>query len=162
MNQENSSSVPHWAQRVDDFGKHRWNREKHFRHKRGDYIGAIIGNLIWLYIVNHLMDWNLQFITPHFPVVLWALNMNIFFQIAGNFLMLVLDIRFVKYLTRIILEAVSFLTLIILYYIYPFDFSVLHGWHFLVWLVPIALIIGMVVSAMKVISNIWKLIFWRN
>jgi hypothetical protein len=162
MNHEKHSNVPHWAKRADDYGKQRWNKEKPIRNRRGEYIGSIIWNLIWLYVVNHLTGWDVKCITHHFSAVLWALNMNILIQIGGNILMFIFDIRFVRNISRIVLEAANFLTLIILYYIFPFDFSVYPGLIFLNWLVPLLVIIGMVVSALKVLSNLWKLVFWRD
>jgi hypothetical protein len=158
---ETSNNIPGWAKNMDDYGKRRWNKEKPLRNRRGEYISAIIFNLIWLFIVNKVPDWHLQFINDHYQAVLWALNMNIFIQIGGNVLMLIFDLRFVRYLSRIILETANFLLLIILYYIFPFDFSSTPGWFFLDHLIPWLLIIGMVVSVLKVFGNIWKLIFWR-
>jgi hypothetical protein len=158
---EPSSNVPGWAKNIDDNGKHRWNKKKPLRNRRGEYIAAIVWNLIWLFIVNKVPDWHLKFINDHYQTVLWAMNMNIVIQIGGNILMLVFDIRFIRYLSRIILEAANFLVLIILYYIYPLDFRGIPGWVFLDWLIPWLLIIGMIVSALKVFGNIWKLIFWR-
>jgi hypothetical protein len=158
---ETSSNMPGWAKKIDDHGKRRWNKEKPIRNRRGEYITAIVFNLIWLFIVNKVPDWHLQFINDHYQAVLWALNMNIFIQIGGNILMLIFDIRFIRHLARIIIETANFLLLIILYYIYPFDFSSTHGWFFLDQLIPWLLIIGMIVSALKVFGNIWKLIFWR-
>jgi hypothetical protein len=158
---DHSSNMPGWAKDIDDYGKRRWNKEKPLRNRRAEYISAIVWNLIWLFIVNKVPDWHLQFINDHYPAVLWALNMNIFIQIGGNILMLIFDIRFVRYLSRIILEAANFLVLIILYYIYPLDFSGISGLSFLDVLIPWLLIIGMIVSVLKVFGNIWKLIFWR-
>ena len=161
MNREQPAHMPHWARRADEYGKKRWYKEKPVRNRRGEYIGAIIWNLVWFYIVNHLTEWDVKCITPHFSAVLWALNMNIFIQIGGNILMLLLDLSFVRYLSRIILETANFLLLIILYYIYPLDFSSMAGLHFLDLLIPWLMIIGMIVSALKVLGNTWKLIFWR-
>jgi len=158
---ESSSNMPHWAKKFDDQGKRWWHKEKPVGNRRGEYITAIIFNLIWLFIVNKIPDWDLKFINDHFQAILWALNMNIFIQIGGNIIMLIFDIRFVRYFSRAILEAANFLVMITLYYIYPFDFSGIPGWTFLDWLIPWLLIIGMVVSALKVLGNIWKLIFWR-
>jgi hypothetical protein len=159
---ETSSNVPGWARNIDDYGKRRWHKKKPPRNRRGDYITAIVWNLIWLFIVNKVPDWHLKFINNHYQTVLWALNMNIAVQIGGNILRLIFDIRFIRYLSGIILEMASFLVLIILYYLYPLDFSNTPGWFFLDWLIPLLLIIGMAVSALKVFSNIWKLIFWRD
>ena len=162
MNTEQNSNVPHWAKRVDEYGKKRWKKEKPIRNRRGEYIGSIIWNLIWLYVANHLMEWDVKFINQHFSAVLWALNMNIVIQIGGNVVMFLFDIRLIRYLVKIVLEAANFLTLIIFYYIYPFNFAAYPGWRFIDWLLPLMFIIGMVVSALKVISNLWKLIFWRD
>jgi hypothetical protein len=158
---ETSSKMPGWAKNIDDYGKRRWNKDKSRRNRRAEYITALIWNLIWLFVVNKVQDWHLQFINDHYPAVLWALNMNIFVQIGGNVLMFLLDISFVRYLSRILLETANFFVLIILYYIYPFDFSGIPGWSFLDWLIPWMMIIGMIVSALKVLGNTWKLIFWR-
>jgi len=158
---ESSSNVPGWAKNIDDYGKRCWNKEKPVKNRRGEYIIAIVFNLVWLFIVNKVPDWHLKFINDHYLAVLWALNMNIFIQIGGNILMLIFDVRFIRYLSRIAMEAANFLLMIILYYVYPFDFSNIPGWHFLDMLIPWLLIIGMVVSALKVFGNIWKLIFWK-
>lgn len=155
------SSMPPWAKKIDDHGKRWWDKEKPLKNRRGEYIAAIIFNLIWLFIVNKIPDWDLKFINDHYPAILWALNMNIFIQTGGNIIMLIFDIRVVRYLSRIILEAANFLVLILIYYIYPFDFSGIQGWTFLDMLIPWILIIGMVVSALKVIGNIWNLVFRR-
>jgi hypothetical protein len=157
---DSSSNLPGWAKNFDDYGKRRWDKEKPVRNRRAEYITAIIFNLIWLFIVNKIPDWHLQFINDHYQAVLWALNLNIFIQIGGNLFMLVFNVRMIRYLSRILLESASFLVLIILYYIYPLDFSGMSGLSFLDTLIPWLLIIGMIVSVLKVFGNLWKLIFW--
>ncbi len=84
---------------------------------------------------------------------------NTFVQIGGNLLMLVFAQRAVRYLGRIVTEAAKVVTLLALYYIFPFDFSNTHGLMWLDQVLPILLIIAIVVSALKVLSNGWKLIF---
>jgi hypothetical protein len=159
---ESSSNMPPWARNIDNYGKRRWNRQKPLINRRAEYITAIVFNLVWLFIINKVPDWHLHFINDHYQAILWAMNLNVFIQIGGNILMLILDICIIRYLSRIIIEAANFLLMIILYYIYPFDFSNIHGWAFLDQLIPWLLIIGMVVSALKVLGNSWKLIFWRE
>jgi hypothetical protein len=162
MNTEQPSTMPQWAKRTNEYGKNHLKCEKSSGKRKGEYVGAIIFNFIGLYIVTHVMDWDLKFIKDNFPVIVWALVLNIWIQIGGNAIMLIFDIRIVRHLARIVLEAANFLTLIIVYTFFPFDFTVYPGLHFLEWLVPIMLIIGMIVSALKVLSNLWKLIFWRD
>ena len=162
MNDERAPGMPHWARRVDDYGRKRWHKEKPVKNRRGEYITAIIWSLVWLFIVNKIPDWHLRFINEHYLTVLYALNMNIIIQIGANAVMLILDFRFVRYLSKILMETANFLCLIIIYYIYPFDFTGISGLSWLDTVIPILLVIGMVVSALKVISNTWKLIFWKS
>jgi hypothetical protein len=154
--------MPAWAQKIDDHGKRWWNKEKPVKIRRSEYITSIIFNLIWLYIINKVPDWNLKFINDHYMSVLWAMNMNVYVQVGGNLVMLVFGFRFIRYLAGILLESANFLVLIILYYIYPFDFSHVAGWTFMDQIIPWLLIIGMIVSALKVIGNTWNLIFHRG
>ncbi|MEI7661912.1 MAG: hypothetical protein WCK34_06940 [Bacteroidota bacterium] len=162
MNHTQNKNMPEWACRIDSYGRRNWDREKKFRSRRGEYIGAIISNLIFFWIVNHLRDWHLGFIKDNFMVVLWILNINILVQVAGNGLMLLWEVPVIRYLSRIVTESASFVTQLALFYIYPFDFTNFHGLSWLDWVLPIMLIIGMVASAMKVFSNSWKLLFWRQ
>ncbi len=154
--------MPNWAKSTDEYGKKQWHCMKSSKRRKGEYVAAIIWNLIGLYIVTHVMEWNLAFIKDNFPVILWALVLNIWIQIGGNAIMLVFDVRIIRNLTRIVLEAANFFTLILIYTFFPFDFTTYPGLHFMERLVPIILIIGMIVSAVKVLSNLWKLIFWRD
>jgi hypothetical protein len=162
MNHNHNENMPPWAQRVDSYGRKHWHKDKSVKSRNGEYIANIIFNLIFLWIVNHLYEWNLGFIKDNFMVVLWILQVNIYIQIAGNVLMLVSGLQTIRYISLIVLESASFLTTMVLFYIYPFDFTNFHGLFWIDWFLPIAFIIGMVVSALKVFSNLWKLIFWRS
>jgi hypothetical protein len=161
MNRQYNENMPPWAQRIDEYGKRRWHKDKPARNRNGEYIANIIFNLIFLWIVNKIPGWHLSFIKDNFMVVLWILNVNILVQIGGNALMLLTGLPSVRHFAGIITESSSFVTQLVLYYIFPFEFSHLQGLAWLDWFLHIALIIGMVVSAVKVISNFWKLIFWR-
>jgi hypothetical protein len=162
MNHPRNENMPHWAQRTDSCCRNHWHKAKPAKSRSGEYIGAIILNLIFLWMVNKIPGWHLSFIKDNFMVVLWILNVNILIQIAGNMLMLVSGLPVIRYLSLIVIESASFVTQMVLFYIFPFDFTHFHGLFWLNWFLPIALIIGMVVSAIKVISNLWKLIFGRN
>ena len=123
---------------------------------------AIISNLVFMWIVNKVPSWNIPFIKDSYLVVIWVLNMNILVQIGANGAMLVFDYPVVRRLARILAESSGFVTTMVLYFIYPFDFHNFHGFFWMDWLLPLIFIISMVVSALKVLSNLWKLIFWRD
>jgi hypothetical protein len=162
MNHHHNENMPSWAQKVDSCGRKCWPKGKAVQSRRGEYIGAIIFNLFFLWIVNNIPEWRLGFIKDNFMVVQWILYVNILIQIAGNVLMLLSGLQVIRYFALVITESAGFVTQMALFYIYPFDFSHFHGLFWLDWFLPVALIIGMVVSALKIISNIWKLIFWRS
>jgi hypothetical protein len=162
MNQFHNENMPPWAHKVDSFGRRHWHKEKVVKSRNGEYIGSIIFNLLFLWIVNNIMAWHPGFIKDNFSVVIWILNVNIFIQIGGNVLMLLTGTSFIRYFSQVIMESASFVSQLVLFYIYPFDFSNFHGLFWIDMILPILLIIGMVVSALKVISNIWKMIFWRS
>jgi len=161
MNDHNPNNMPPWARKIDDYGKRRWHKEKPYSSKRAEFIWNIIWNFVFLWVVNKIPDWDLDFIRNNYGAVLWILNVNIVVQIVGNFLLVMITLHSIRYLIRILVEASGLVTLLSLYYIYPFDFSHWHGWFWLDWFLPVAFIIGMVVAGFKILSNIWKLIFWR-
>ena len=161
MKNDQQCTVPSWGRRIDDYGRERWHKDKPAHTRRGEYIGNIVFNLIFLWVVNKIPDWDPGFIRDNYNVVLWMLNLNILIQIGGNLLMVMIEFPSIRYLSRIVMEASSFLINIVLYYIYPFDFTHYHGLFWIDIALPVLLIIGMVVSALKVLANLWKLIFWR-
>ena len=91
--------------------------------KRSDFIFAIIANLIFLYIVNNLLSWNLSFITSDFSQVLWILNISIGFTIIGNILFLLYSSPWFRHTMRTVINILSFMMAYYLYTIYPFSFS---------------------------------------
>ena len=160
MNTSTNEHIPRWARNCDNFGRRRCE-EKPYTKRKGEYIVNIVFNLIFLWIVNKIPDWNPGFIASNYGAVLWILNVNILIQIGGNALMWMFDVSMLRYLSRIIMEVSSFLTVMTLFFIYPFDFSHYLNLSWIDRILPILFIISMVVSALKVIGNIWKLIFWR-
>ena len=152
--------IPNWARRFDEAGPRRWMKEKHTNRRKGEYISAIVWNLIWLFIANKLPSWDTGFLNDHYLTVLQPLNWNIWIQIGGNILLLLIDFRFLRFLLKAVMAAATFLILMVFFYLYPFNFSNTGSFSWIDALLPILFVIGMVVSALTVISNIWKLIFW--
>ena len=153
-------STPPWAQKADDFGKRHWRKDKPLKNRRGEHIWAIIWNIIFLWVVNKVPDWNLSFINDHYNAVLIFLNLNIYVQIAAHTVMAFLEIKWIYFLLRIVSEAATFVLFVILYYMYPFDFSgTTYGW--LDTVLPILMIITMVVSGISVIVYLLRLVFYR-
>lgn len=91
------------------------------------YVAAIVANIIMVWIVNAIPGWNWSFVTADFPAVLWAMNLSLGMQIAGNALLLFFHPRFVHHLVQALLNTVSLLAVIILVTVYPFDFTAVFG-----------------------------------
>jgi hypothetical protein len=154
------TDMPPWAQKVDDFGKRHWHKDKPLRSRRGEHIWAIVWNIFSLWVVNKVPDWNLEFINQHYNAVLIFLNINIYIQIATNSVMAFLEIRWLYHLMKMVSEASTCVLFIILYYIYPFDFSC-YGLGWLDLLIPIIMIITVVVSGISVVVHLFRLLFYR-
>lgn len=142
---------------MKDSWKQQFLEEKPGKNKKGEYIGSIIWNLIAIFIVNKLPSWGACFINDQYMVVLYMLNICIIAQIVGNLFMLLLDIRLVRYLSRIGMEIVMFITLILLYFVNPFDFSCYSALRWMNTVLPVLFIIGMAFSVLRIFSTIWKL-----
>jgi hypothetical protein len=162
MATEKTTAVPEWARGIDHYGRKKWHKDHPVHQRKGEYIGNVIVGLISLWVVNKVPDWNLGFIRDNYEVILWMLNLSIMIQIGGNALMFLVEMAAVRYLARMVMETAGFVTNILLYFVYPFDFSHFHGLFWLDTLIPILLIVGMVVSALKVLTNFWKLVFWTS
>lgn len=156
-----NENSPSWVRRLEEkSNRYSGKYEYRVRNRKGEFIANIVVNVIFYYIVNHLQEWNVGFLRDNFSMVLWMINLNIFVQIGGNALMLLTEgQRTVRYLSRAVMEAASFIVQLMLFYIYPFDFSHAGSFAWIDTVLPILLIIGMVVSAIKVLSNLWKLFF---
>ncbi len=129
-------------------------RKKH----RGEAIWAIIWNIFVLWIVNKVPDWNLFFINEQYNTILWILNLYIVIQIAGYAIIMFFDYPWSWHLIRTILDTASLVTLLVLYFIYPFDFAAIDSWAWVDTVIPIAFIIGMIGSGLGMIIHLIKFI----
>jgi hypothetical protein len=161
MENSEDRNMPGWARRIDDIGPRRWQRKREYRNRNAEYISSAVFNLVALFVIYKIPDWHLGFINEKYGAVMYVLMFSILAQIAGNLLMVFLNFRVIVYLASIFMESAAFLAQITIYYVYPLDFTNYPGFNWIDVVLPWMLIIGMVVSAVKVISNIWKLIFWR-
>lgn len=136
---------------VNDFLK---NLLKEKEAKTSEFIGAIIVNIIFLYIVNNLLSWNLTFIAPSFQDVLWIFNISIVATIIGNILFLIYHPGWFRSIIQIILNILGFTVVYYLYTIFPFILS--HYWVALT--LKFALILAMVVLVIVSIFEVVRLI----
>ena len=125
------------------------------RRRMTDYIFSAIFDIAFLVVVNKVPDWNIRFITDSFPDVLWAVNTSLGVSLAGNLILIFFHPRFLHYLLNAVFAVFGILAASVILSVFPFDFSQVVG-EWLNILARIALIIGIVGSAIAVVVNIVK------
>ncbi len=135
-------------------------RKRESERTVGAYIGSIIALAIMLFLFNKLPDWNLRFITDDYAAVLWALNLSILVQLAGNAFLIFFHPRFVHYLAQTVFNVFSLFALIILTSVFPVDFSSIAGsvgntiFRVILIVATVATGIGAVVNLFKTIGSL--------
>ncbi len=111
----------------------------------GDYVGAFIGNIVALVFVNTVLLWR-QYthgvVLESWADILWAANLSIVLQIAGNLVLSFYRPAWFSALLRTLFAAAGFLSVIVFYIVFPLDFSVIVG-DWLNTLLKVLLIVGM-------------------
>lgn len=129
-------------------------RKKEKNSKRSEYVGAIVVNIILLYIFNNLLNWHIYFITNALNEILWVINIAITATIIGNIILLIFNPEWFRHIIKIILNIFAFTAVYSIYSVFPFNFS-----SFLIgWSVTIALIFIMVGIAVATIIELFFLI----
>ncbi|MGZ7117743.1 MAG: hypothetical protein ACXVHS_09920, partial [Methanobacterium sp.] len=95
------------------------NKKKNWK---AEYITAIIFGLIFLYIVNNLLNWNIYFITGALNQVLWIINLSIIVTIIGNILLLAYSPQWFRHVIKIIINIISLISTYFVYIVFPFNF----------------------------------------
>ena len=128
--------------------------------RNGEYVAAIIINLIFLYIFNNLLNWHVYFVTSALNEVLWIINLSIIVAIIGNFLMLLYKPDWFRHVTKIVLNIFAFAAVYLVYIVFPFNFNnsfINGGLAILLILAMIGIIIASIVELFLLITKRPKL-----
>jgi len=128
------------------------------REQKSEYLVAIIFNLIFLYIVNNLLNWHVYFITNAFNDVLWIINLSIIATIIGNALLLLYSPERFRHVIKIVLNIFAFIATYFVYEVFPFNFYN----SFYNWGVNILLILAMIGIVIATIVEIYLLVTGRT
>jgi hypothetical protein len=143
-----------YAQRFEEMSK-KWNKNSDY--KKSEYIAAIIFNLIFIYIANNLLDWDVPFLTSDFTAVLWLINISLVLTIIFNIVFLAFNSARVRALLKMFLNMISFFVALTFYFIYPLDFSSVSYGDTLDLVAKILIIIGIVGSVIGTIAEFAKI-----
>jgi len=98
--------------------------------KTGDYVGAIVGNIIVLVFMNTVLLWR-QYtqgvVLASWADILWAVNVSLGAQIVGNFLLCFYRPSWFSALMRAAFAATGLMSAIVFFIVFPLDFSRLVG-----------------------------------
>jgi hypothetical protein len=124
------------------------------REQKSEYVTAIIFNLIFLYIINNLLNWHIYFVTNAFNEVLWIINLSIIVSIIGNGLLLLYNPERLRHLVKIIINIISFIAVYIVWKVFPFNFYN----SFYNWVFNILFILALIGIAIATIVEIYLLV----
>ncbi|MGZ7119187.1 MAG: hypothetical protein ACXVH2_05730 [Methanobacterium sp.] len=127
------------------------NKKKNWK---AEYITAIIFGLIFLYIANNLLNWNIYFITGALNQVLWIINLSIIVTIIGNILLLAYSPQWFRHVIKIIINIISLISIYFVYIVFPFNFYN----SFINWGVSIFLILIMIGIVIAIIVEVYQFI----
>lgn len=120
-----------------------------------DYLIAILINLVFLYIVNNLIYWNLSFIAGSFADVLWALNLSLVVAIVANVSFVVYDPPWYKIVAKILMSFTALVAAFTLLTVFPFVINQV----ILAVGLKILIIIGILASVVSILFQIMKMVF---
>ncbi len=125
--------------------------------RKTSYTAAVVVNLVMLFVINNLLDWDwFRFLTADFGPLLWLINVSLVATILINLVWLGYDPVWFRSLSQIGLNLISALVTVRMYQVFPFDFSTYEfDWAPIVRLVIILAMVGL---ALGTITELFKLV----
>jgi hypothetical protein len=118
--------------------------------REASYGVAVCIDVVVLYVVNHLLDWHVPFITLAFADVLWALNLSLGTAIVINATFIPFDRAWWRRLGRAAMDSAALLSTYILFAVFPFAFP--SAW--MTGLVALMLVLLIVAVAISVVVHV--------
>jgi len=131
--------------------------------KTGQLIGAIFGDIVGIVLVNSVMiwrQWTQGVILETWMDILWAANLSLIVQLAGNLLLIFYRQRAFSVFMDVVFSAVSLISLIVFFIVFPIDFSVLVG-DWLNTVLKVIVIVGMGGTFIGFVVNLVRLLTGR-
>jgi hypothetical protein len=120
--------------------------------RRAGYIVAIIVMIVMLYVLDHLREWGVPFLTPDFDRCLFYIKLAIYVSIGSKALFIIYDHKWFRHLAEVIVNAANALSIIMVYVIFPFDFT---NPNWIKWL-KIGLLIIFIITIISIIVELVK------
>lgn len=91
--------------------------------RRIGYIFAIAFMVLFIWVLRHLREWGVNFLTEDFDRALFYIELSIYVSIIAQALFIFYDNRWFRHLAQAATNVFGALSLIMLYVIFPFSFD---------------------------------------
>lgn len=88
--------------------------------RKAGYIATIIVMFIMIYVLRHLREWGVSFLTEDFEKCLFYIELAIYVTIGANVLFIFYDPRWFRHLLQVLVNAANALSTIMIYVVFPF------------------------------------------
>ena len=92
--------------------------------RRLGYFVTILVNFALFYAANHLLEWNVPYLTEDFNQCLWAINLSFGVTIFINVIFMLFDQRWFRSLMESVNSVFSFVSGYTFYRVFPLDLPV--------------------------------------
>jgi hypothetical protein len=96
------------------------DRKRHPVARKIGYIFSIVFMIIAIYVLWHLREWGLTFLTEDFDRAMYYIQLAIYSSIGANILWIFYDNKWFRHLIQAMVSVVNALSTIMLYVIFPF------------------------------------------
>lgn len=112
------------VKRLDNLGREEQCQSNGCGSHKGKYIGALVWQLIWWYVVDHFINpQHLPWLDASYSLCLPFIYLQLKANLIANLLWLVYDGKWFKKLVQIALNTIGLATIVALYLIFPFNVS---------------------------------------
>ncbi len=122
--------------------------------RRTGYIVTIIIQFVFLYILLHLYDWNVPFLTEDYEDLLWYIRGSFYASIIAYAIFLLYDPKWFRHLLKAITNIFFALATIMFYVVFPFNFPTEQ----LNKIVKIILLVVMILSLISILTELFSAI----
>ncbi|MDD5507799.1 MAG: hypothetical protein PHD25_05645 [Bacteroidales bacterium] len=124
--------------------------EKPLTARRVGYLITIALQFAGMYILLHLYDWNVPFLTEDYKDLLWYIRISFYAAIIAYAVFLIYDPKWFRHLLKAITNIIFALSTIMFYVIFPFNFPTEQ----LNRIVKIILLVIMILSFISILTEL--------
>lgn len=119
------------------------------------YVVIIVINIILLVLAHNIQDFEWAFITDNFQDVLWAVDLSLGVTILTSMILIVYDQKTFKHSIEIIQNMFSAISMIVMFSVFPFDFTEIVDATWINTVSRYGLLVGVVFTGIGIMGHIF-------